>query len=195
MSLELYEIIEKIIEEKLKYFTPQRCQVIKIEDPEQKGRVLCSVPAYGWDTEENAIWCYPLMSKSFVIPEVDDYGIIIFESGKVDNTGYYLGTSYDMKDMILSEYDGQTTTKVLIQSKDLTIKYDENINKYDIILNDNNISIDDNEKIITITDGSNYYKMDKNAGEITLENTAGNTITMSAANITITGPTGKLEVL
>lgn len=195
MSLEFIEIIERIVDQQIKYLSPRLGQVLKIDDDDQKGRILCTIPVLGWLDEESAILCYPVSNRSVITPEKDDYVIIIFPDGRIDGTALYLGIAYEMKEMLPTNFDGQATTKILYESKDLLILYDESANKYEISLNDNKITLDDENKKITIDDGGNSILMNKTTGEMVLENQSGKKIELLSSQVTITGTLGKLEVL
>ena len=114
------EIIKLIMQNEFKYVLPRRGQVLDDSDPVNKGRVLVSIPIFGWNSKDQGVWCRPVETNSIKTPALDDWVIVMWVDGNPDDA-ICLGQDFSMKDMILSEYK-DTDTQVLFQDIDEKIK-------------------------------------------------------------------------
>lgn len=122
----LIDVISRILLSKLRYSVPRIGKVLSVQDPTKKGRILCSIPVLGVDSQDKATWCWMIDKKGFMVPEVDDYVIIVWIDGKPEYP-VLVGYAHDMKDMIPDLYDGKPTTNVLFsdRKKKVGIVYDQ----------------------------------------------------------------------
>jgi len=214
---DLKDMIALISRKEIKCAVPRLGQVLKVQDDEQKGRILVSIPSFGWTTQDTAEWCYPKDRRRLITPKIDDWVIVEWIDGNVDKSAVYSGIAYWMKDMLPKNYDGQPTTQLLYEDNDqeLSINYDEKnkILKVNYEKDDNTISsvmdfqnkkienicndvsslLDGQNKKIRLDDSVNYYESDGNAGTVKIENQAGNTFEQGASSTKINGT--NLEVL
>jgi hypothetical protein len=114
------DIIESIIIQKTKYCVPRLGRVKKVNDPNNKGRILVAIPAFNWLTEKEACWCFPIDKKSLITPAVDDWVIVQWVDGHAD-LPVYIGIANEMKDMLPKAFDGNPKTQVLYQDSEQKI--------------------------------------------------------------------------
>jgi hypothetical protein len=210
---DLKNMIAMIVRKEIMYAVPRLGQVLKVQDDDQKGKILVSIPSLSWTTQDTGQWCYPKDKKNIITPKIDDWVIVEWIDGNVDSNAVYSAIAYWMKDMLPKIYDGKPTTQVLFEDnkQELSIIYDEEVKelkinhdkqKYtitfkndgcDIVIGDVNINIDKNTNSIIIDDGSNLIEIDGTSGVINLENGGGNTIEMGATSVKINNTS--LEIL
>jgi phage baseplate assembly protein gpV len=195
MSQEYIEMITGLIEKKIKYMPVRLGQVLKNDDPEKKGRVLCSIPAYNWTDEKTGIWCYTSEQNSFNVPVKDDYVFIFIEDGDRNKNGIIIGKSFRMQNITPSGYDGKATTKVLFESGNLKIIYDQENDIYSILLNNFEIKLDEKAKKAMVNTGNNYIDINEKSGEIVMENATNKKVELLSSKVQIIGAAGKFEVL
>ncbi len=125
-------IIRTIIQNEFKYMTPRRGQVVDIADPVNKGRVLVTIPMFGWDTNDKGVWCRPIDVNAMKNPNINDWVIVIWVDGNPDDA-ICLGQDFSMKDMKPVEYI-DTDTQVLYRDIDEKIKmlYNKNTDVLEI---------------------------------------------------------------
>lgn len=131
------EQIEKIIRRNTRYSTPRLGQVISLDDPTKKGRVLASVPYLGADTDDRAVWVYAAQNSALVTPSVGDWIIIMWLDGRGNGGGdirpFYVGQALWMSEQIPKSYTDENS-QVLFEGQDnsIHITYDESTQKMEI---------------------------------------------------------------
>lgn len=165
------DIISGIVAKHLKYSVPRLGKVLNIQDEDQTGKILVSIPAFNWTTQSKGQWCYPKDKNKLVTPKLDGYVIVEWMDGEPDGIAVYSGIAYWMKDMLPDNYDGQPTTQILFEDnkQEAYIKYDELTKNFTINIKDFIFEIDTQGKIYKLDDGSNKIEMDSNVGKITLD--------------------------
>lgn len=123
----LKDMISFIAKKIIKYAVPRLGQVLKIDDDDKKGRILVSIPAFGWTTQDTAQWCYPKDKRKLITPKKEDWVIVEWLDGEGDKIAVYSAIAYWMKDMLPKNYDGKSTTQLLFEdnNQELSIVYDE----------------------------------------------------------------------
>lgn len=119
----IYGIVESIVTPMFKYMIPRSGKVLDVNDPKNQGKVLVSVPAFGWDTNDKGIWCFPSDKKSLITPEIGEWVVIKWIDAKPELPVYEGIPSY-IKDQIVSSYTGNPEEKILFENNtDNVIKY------------------------------------------------------------------------
>ena len=118
-------IISKIILEITRFNVPRMGQVSKIDDPDDKGRILVHIPSLGWITDDIGAWCFPVDKKSLITPAVGDWVIVQWIDGNMD-LPVYTGISSRMKDMLPDSYTDENN-QILFENRkrDFSVRYDE----------------------------------------------------------------------
>lgn len=121
----LSTIIYRLILEVTRFKVPRLGQVSKIDDPEDRGRILVHIPSLGWNTDDIGAWCFPIDKKSLITPAVNDWVIVQWIDGNI-NMPVYIGMSARMKDMLPSAYTDENEQVIFEnRAKDFSIRYDE----------------------------------------------------------------------
>jgi hypothetical protein len=119
----IYGIVESIVTPMFKYMVPRSGKVLNVNDPKNQGKILVSIPAFGWDTEDKGIWCFPSDKKTMVVPEINEWVIVKWVDAKPE-LPIYEGIPSFIKDQIVSSYTGNTDEKILFENNtDNVIKY------------------------------------------------------------------------
>lgn len=133
---DLYGMICQIVEEETIFLRHYIGEVVRIEDPLQKGRVKVTIKDLGFDSDSNALWCYPRQGNGMSVPKLNTYVEVYFLNGKPDNA-VYLFPAVEMRNMVPSKFDGQQKTHLLFQDPDSEsnyMKFDGNTNTLDVKL-------------------------------------------------------------
>lgn len=131
------EQIEKIIRLNGRYSAPRLGQVIRLDDPLRKGRIMASVPFLGADTEDKGVWVYPAQNSALVTPAVGDWIIIMWLDNRGNGGGdirpFYVGRALWMADQIPVNYVDENS-QILFEAKNnsMHITYDESSQKMEI---------------------------------------------------------------
>ena len=115
---ELLGLIQAAADAVNKYTLPRLGIVTGIQDSVQNYRFIVQVPSLGWDTDDKAVKCNVIDSKSYIAPEVDDYVIVQFIDGD-RNFPVIVGKANYMKNMITDNYSVGTD---VLYSKDGEVK-------------------------------------------------------------------------
>lgn len=119
---ELLGLIQAAADAVNKYTLPRLGLVTGIQDAAQNYRFVVQIPSLGYDTDDKAVKCNVIDSKSYIAPKVDDYVIVQFIDGNRDFP-VIVGTANYMKDMITKNY--AVGTDVLYSRDDeIKITYD-----------------------------------------------------------------------
>jgi hypothetical protein len=123
---EITSMIKKIVLQTTKFSVPRMGIISQVKDELKEGRVLCHVPAFGWDTDAAGIWCYPKDKGSLITPPVGTYVMIEFIDGNIDFP-VYSGIVMSMKNMIPKNYTDEKT-QVIFEDSGRVFKmvYNEN---------------------------------------------------------------------
>lgn len=142
----LTDLILSVVRKHFVYSVTRLGTVSKVEDEEQKGRILILIPSLGWNSDDLGVWCYPKDKKSFITPKINDYVFVEFINGD-KNFPVYSGISFKMKDMILKNYDGKPTTQILFEDnlQETYVKYNEESKEF--------IISDSHGNIVTLKNG------------------------------------------
>lgn len=111
----LRELLTAIIAEQTTYLQTYEGKIVDIIDAEKKGRVLCLIPALGWDTNDLGAWCYPSDKNALVEPQVNDWVRVGFMYGERERP-FYFGVMTEIEGMLPKEFS--TGTDVLYESND-----------------------------------------------------------------------------
>ncbi|HEX4980996.1 MAG TPA: VgrG-related protein, partial [Ilumatobacteraceae bacterium] len=167
--------------------------VTNVKDPEKLGRVKLKFPWLSDDFESNwARVCLPGAGKErglFVVPEVDDEVLVVFEHGDV-RMPYVLGGLYNGKDKPPAvEYCDQTDGKIKIRRWATTKGHQITISDYD---DEDHILIKtkDNEYGIAISKSKDHIYL-SSKGKIVLDGPGG--IEIKGGDVTVSGGKIKLE--
>jgi hypothetical protein len=116
LSRSTYGEIIEMIRRETRYLRHYWGEVLSTTDQLNRGRVLVSIPALGWNSADTGPWCMPRDKYSMIVPNVGDFVEVYFLEGDRDKP-VYLG--------IVSEITGGTpanyTTpkeRILYQDKD-----------------------------------------------------------------------------
>lgn len=126
-------LINTIIHARLKYLVPREGQVKDIKDEVNKGRILVTIPAFGWETNDKGVLCYSVDKNLLSTVKIDDWVIVQFVDGNPDFP-ICIGKSTRIKEQLPKNYDGESTTHILFESPEnkIHIKYDEKENLMEI---------------------------------------------------------------
>ena len=111
--------------EATRFFVPRLGLVSKIDDSENRGRILAHIPSLNWMTDNIGAWCFPIDKKSVITPAVGDWVIVQWIDGNMDYP-VYTGISSRMKDMLPAAYTNDNN-QILFENRarDFSIRYDE----------------------------------------------------------------------
>lgn len=117
--------IREIVRRETRYLRHYWAEVVDTADEMDKGRVLVTIPALGWDTNEKGAWALPRDRHSMKVPSVGEHVEVYFLEGDV-NKPVYFGTVHEIADNTPANYTGDPKTRILYQDKDTGayIQYD-----------------------------------------------------------------------
>jgi hypothetical protein len=98
-------VIAEVVRRETRYLRHYMGQVLSNEDELGRGRVLCSVPELGLDTQDKAPWCWPRYRHSQSTPKVGEWVEVYFMGGDPDRP-VYLGGLGELKDQVPPSYSG-----------------------------------------------------------------------------------------
>lgn len=103
----LYGEIAEIVRRETRYLRHYWGEVLRVDDPKRKGRVLASVPELGWNTQATGVWCQSRDRHSMVVPEIGERVEVYFMGGDRDRP-VYLGTAHEIGDQTPADYMPKT---------------------------------------------------------------------------------------
>ena len=127
----LYGIISEIVHRETRYLRHYVGIVVNNADELNKGRVLCTVPALGRNTQDEGLWCYPrYQGHRQSTPAVGEAVEIYFMNGRIERP-VYIGGAAELKAATLEEYDNQDT-HVLFEFEGNYTKYDSSAQELEV---------------------------------------------------------------
>lgn len=112
--------IEQIVREETRYLRHYFGTVLRNDDELNRGRVLASVPELGWNTEDQAAWCFPRQAHALSVPAIEEIVEIYFMAGD-PNRPVYLGLPADFVDNLPPSYVDPTTHIVFEDPQEATL--------------------------------------------------------------------------
>lgn len=153
-------------------------EVIDIDDPQQLARVKVRVLSFdGVDGHDGAVWARVACAfagnnrGAFLIPDVGDEVLVIFVNGDA-RYPIVVGGLWNGSDIAPESISGGRNVRKVIRSK----------NGVKLTLEDE----DGQEKFIVETPGAQKITLKDGPGQITIEDSNGNSIKLESAGITIT---------
>lgn len=199
------EIVRELVEAvRNRYYGKYRGVVTDIADAEQRGRVRVTVPAVWGDRVDHwALPCLPFGGLAaqglFSVPEVGAQVWVEFEAGNPEFP-IWTGTFWQRGDDVPEDVqqDDGPTTRLLTTPAGHKLIFEDKEDEQKIHLEHSaGSSLDiDNDGIIALTDsGGAKLVIDPDAGQILLEDSNGNSLTMSSAGTTVEDSNGnKIEM-
>ncbi len=173
------------------------------KDPQKRGRLKLRVPSVLGDQETDwALPCLPLGGLKeqglFLVPEVGAQGWVEFEEGDI-NRPIWTGTFWQQESDVPQEAaKEEPTTRVLKTPTGHTLQFDDEEGKERFRLyhpKGAEVTIDENGSIKVTDAKESSLTLDANAGKIVLEDTNGNTLTMSSSSTIVEDSNGnKIEM-
>ena len=179
-----------------KYWGKYRGFVVDVEDPEGRGRIRLTVPSVLG--EETSMWAEPAFAYGggmdfgvIAIPPVDSAVLVEFIEGD-PSAPLWTGTFWRTQGEVPEEFTGQAT-KVMKTETGHRLIFDDTEGEETITLHsaaDAVVELNAEGSIaLTGSDGA-HVTIDANAGEITVEDANGNSITLSSSGIACVDASG-----
>jgi uncharacterized protein involved in type VI secretion and phage assembly len=193
--------VAKFIDEKR--FGKYRGFVTNNQDPEKRGRVKLTVPSVLGEQETDwALPCLPFGGQAdygfFSVPEVEAQVWVEFEEGDPSRP-LWVGTFWQQESDVPQEAALETPTTRLLKTKSgHLLQFDDEPDLENITLRHmTNAELNINESgIVVLKDAAeNKLTLDADAGEIIVEDSNGNKISMTSSGTTVEDANGnKIEM-
>ena len=186
-----------------KLFGKYRGFVSDNSDPDKRGRLRLLIPSVlGTEISDWALPCFPLGGLEdqglFTIPEIDAQVWVEFEEGDI-HCPIWTGTFWQKGVSAPSEAALETPTTRLIKTPSgHRLQFDDDKDAERIILHHKSeaeLQIDKDGSVLLSDAKENRLTLDANAGKIVLEDSNGNTLTMTSTGTTVEDSNGnKIEM-
>lgn len=186
-----------------KYYGKYRGFVADNDDPQQLGRLRVIVPSVLGEAETG--WALPSFpfggladQGMFTVPEINAQVWVEFEEGNV-NQPIWTGTFWQNSDDVPSEAAiSPPTTRIFKTPAGHILQFDDKADMEKFRLSHPagaEITIDENGTMLLADAQDNTVTLDAEAGTIVVEDTNGNTLTMSSSGTTVEDSNGnKIEM-
>lgn len=175
-----------------------RAIVVDNKDPEKRGRLRLRIPSVLADQDSDwALPCLPFGGGSayglFVIPQVDAQVWMEFEEGDISRP-IWTGTFWQQTDDVPQDAaKEEPTTRLLQTPAGHILQFDDEDGKEQLRLHhmaDAELLIDDKGSISLTDSNGAKVTLNADAGEIVVEDSNGNTLTMSSSGTTVEDSNG-----
>ena len=150
-------MLRSIINEETRWLKHYQGKVLKNKDPDNKCRVLVSIPEKGWEDESMAFWAFPRDKHGLSVPDIGEFVEIYFMNGSPSRP-VYMGISWEgFPTSPVKNFDGDPQHHVLFEDpKDSHgyIKYSQEKKLFDI---SNLLAIDVSKKALTMLEGTEPF--------------------------------------
>ena len=169
----LHGYIEDVVRQQLRGALSYWGEVMKRNDGAETGKVLVTIPALGFYTEDQAVWAAPARIHGLVVPDVGERVMVSFVEGDQGRPVYW-GQAHWLKGATAAAYDGPDKV-VLYQDPDegLTVTYDRS---------SKSVTVDGGKDVTLAATGNVTVEASGNA---TVKDGYGNEIQMRSAGITL----------
>ena len=177
--------------------------VVNNMDPEKRARLKLRIPSVLGDAETDwALPCLPFGGKAtqglFIVPEHDAQVWVEFEEGDISRP-IWTGTFWQQESDVPTEAaKDEPTTRLLQTPAGHRLQFDDESGEEKIILHhmqEAELMIDENGSIALTDANGSVLTLDASAGEVKIEDSNGNTMTMSSSGTTVEDSNGnKIEM-
>lgn len=176
-----------------KKYGKYRATVVDNQDPEKLGRLKLQIPSIlGTRQSDWALPCMPFGGGSdhgfFMVPEIDAQVWVEFEEGDIDRP-IWTGTFWQSGDDVPPEADVEEMSTRLIKTPcGHILQFDDKDGEEKILLRhktEAELTIDENGTLVLTDAGGGTVTLDADSGQILIEDTNGNTISLTSSGTTL----------